>query len=80
MYGQGEIRSILEKKERRKLFSRLQALAEEEGQIPTMPCFLLRKMCYPLQYSGGILFGIFIGIVTFFLNFIIFVLLFHIEL
>jgi len=74
-----EILTILERKERRRFFFQLQALAEEEGHIPPMPSLLLRKTAHPFQYIGGILLGIFLGLFTLIFNFLLFVWLLHLE-
>lgn len=75
-----EIASILEKEERERCLWRLQAQAEGEGRIPPRPFLLLRTMARPLHYAGGILFGIFLGVLTLLLNFYVFVWLFHLNL
>jgi hypothetical protein len=74
-----EVLAILEKKERKKVLSRLQSLAEEEGHVPPPPCLLLGRMAQAFQYSGGILIGVFLGLFTLVFNFILFVLLLHLE-
>ena len=74
-----DIITILEKQERKKLFSRLQAAAEEKGDVPPMPSLLLPKMAHTLQYTGGALLGISIGIFILFFNFMLLVWLLHLE-
>ena len=74
-----DILTILEREERKKLFSKLQTAAEEKGDIPPMPFLMVRKTAYPLQYTGGALLGISIGIFTLVFNFILFVRLLHLE-
>jgi hypothetical protein len=73
-----EISIVLEKIERKRCLSRLQALAEEKGEIPRMPFLLLRKWGRRLQYAGGFLLGCFIGIFALLVSFIVFVRLLHI--
>lgn len=72
-----EIVVVLEKIERKRLLGQIQIVAEEEGHISSMPPLLLRKMANPLQYTGGILLGIFLGIFTLVFNFLLFVFLLH---
>ena len=74
-----EILTILERRERKKFLSQLQAWAEKTGHIPPMPFLLLRKMACPLQYVGGMLLGIFLGIFTLVFNLLLFVWLLHLE-
>lgn len=75
-----EIASILERQERQRCLLTLQERAEAEGQIPPRPFLLLRAMARPLHYVGGILLGIFLGVLTLLLNFYVFVWLFHLNL
>jgi hypothetical protein len=74
-----ETMTILERRERKKFLSQLQASAEKTGHIPPTPFLLLRKMARPLQYVGGALMGIFLGILTLVFNFVLFVWLLHLE-
>ena len=75
----GEILTILERRERKKLLSYFQGAAEKTGHIPPIPFLLLRKMARPLQYAGSVLLGIFLGIFTLVFNFVLFVWLLHLE-
>lgn len=75
-----EVVVILEKRERRMFLNQMQAQAEEEGYIPRMPFLFLRKMSHLLKYAGGILLGIFLGVFILVFNFILFVLLLHLQL
>jgi hypothetical protein len=74
-----EIQTILEKRERKKFLSQLQASGERTGHIPPTPFLLLRKMALALQYAGSVLLGIFLGIFTLVFNFVLFVWLLHLE-
>ncbi len=74
-----EILAILEKKERKKGFCQVQTRAEKEGHIPPMPFLFLKKMSRPLQYTGGILLGIFLGVSILIFNFLLFVFLLHLQ-
>lgn len=74
-----EILTILEKKEKRRFFHQLQSRSEEEGHIPPMPFLFFRNMAYPLQYIGGILLGICLGVSTLLFIFILFVFLLHVQ-
>lgn len=74
-----ELLAILEKRERKRLFSELQTSAEKEGQVPSAPFFLLRKMAYPLQCIAGVLLGIFLGVFTLLANFLVIVWLLHLQ-
>ncbi|MFX0201096.1 MAG: hypothetical protein ACFFCW_33675 [Candidatus Hodarchaeota archaeon] len=74
-----EVLTILERREREKFLSQLQATAEKMGYIPPAPFLLLRKMARPLQFVGGMLLGISLGIFTLVLNFFLFVWLLHLE-
>jgi hypothetical protein len=67
---------ILAKGEKKKLLSQLQDQAVEEGRIPSMPFLLLRKMAVPLQFTGALLLGFFLGTITVLVNFFIVVNLF----
>lgn len=75
-----EILTILEKKERRRFFKQIQIQAEEEGHIPPTPFLFLKKTSHPLQYMGGILFGIFLGVSILVFNYLVFVFLLHVQL
>ncbi len=74
-----EILTILEKKERKRFLNQIQAQSEKEGHIPPTPFLLLKKLAHPLQYTGGILFGIFLGIFILVFNFLLFVFLLHLQ-
>jgi len=70
---------IIKERERRKFFSELQAAAEKEGHIPSMPALFLRRMEKPLQYAGGLFWGLFLGIITIIISFLLCVIIFHIR-
>lgn len=74
-----EILAILEKKEKRRLLNQIQAQSEKEGHVPPTPFLLLKKMTPALQYTGGILFGIFLGVFILIFNFLFFVFLLHLH-
>ena len=75
-----EILTILEKKEKNKFLNQLQSKSEEEGHISPAPFLFLRKLGNILQYTGGILLGIFSGIFTLLLIYIMVVYLLHLQL
>ncbi len=79
MITDDEILTILEKKEKRRFLSQLQSRSEQEGHVPSMPFLFFRNMAYPLQYAGGILLGIFLGVSTLLFIFILFVFLLHVQ-
>lgn len=72
-----EILTILEKKEKKRFLNLLQNHAEKEGNIPPMPFLFLKKTSLPLQYAGGILLGIFLGVSILVFNFLLFVFFLH---
>ena len=72
-----EILTILEKKEKKRFLNLLQNQAEKEGNIPPMPFLFLKKTSLPLQYAGGILLGIFLGVSILVFNFLLFVFFLH---
>ena len=74
-----EILTIREKKERKRFFRQIQNQAEEEGHIPPMPFLFLRKISHPIQYMGGIIFGIFLGVSILVFNYLVFVFLLHVQ-
>ncbi|TVM04347.1 MAG: hypothetical protein CV087_00170 [Candidatus Brocadia sp. WS118] len=74
-----EILTILEKKERKRFFHQIQNQAEEEGHVPPTSFLFLKKMSHPLQYMGGILFGIFLGVFILVFNYLFFVFLLHLQ-
>lgn len=74
-----EILTILEKKEKKRFLNQLQSKSEEEGHIPPMPFLFLRWMACHLQYTGGILFGIFLGVFILVFNFLLFTYLLHVQ-
>ena len=74
-----EILTILEKMEQKRFFNQIQSQAEEEGHIPPMPFLFLKEMSHPLQYMGGILLGIFLGVSILVFNFLVFVFLLHLQ-
>lgn len=75
-----EIVTILEKIERKRFFIQIQAQAEKEGHVPRMPFLFLRKLSKYLQYTGGILLGIFLGIFTLILTYLSIVYFLHLQL
>ncbi|MFN3532497.1 MAG: hypothetical protein ACK41Q_08325 [Candidatus Brocadia sp.] len=74
-----EILAILEKNERKHLLNQFQVQSEKEGHIPPTPFLLLKKTAPPLQYTGGILLGIFLGVSILVFNFLLFVFLLHLQ-
>lgn len=74
-----EILSMLEKIEQKRVLSQIQRQEQEEGHIPPQPFLLLKQLAHPLQYTGGILVGIFLGIFILFFNFLLFVFLLHLQ-
>jgi len=74
-----ELLTVLEKRERKRILSELQASAEKEGHVPSTPFLLLRKMAYPLQCIAGVLLGIFIGVFALLANFLVIVWLLHLQ-
>lgn len=74
-----EILTILEKREHKRFFNQIQSQAEEEGHIPPMPFLFLKGMSHPLQYIGGILFGIFLGVSILIFNYLVFVFFLHLQ-
>jgi hypothetical protein len=75
-----EILAILEKIEQKRVLNQIQLQAKEDGHIPPLPFLLLKKLARPLQYTGGIIIGIFLGIFILFFNFLLFVFLLHLQL
>lgn len=74
-----EILALLEKKERKRFFKQIQNQAEEEGYIPPTPFLFLKKTSHPLQYMGGILLGIFLGVSILVFNYLVFVFFLHMQ-
>lgn len=74
-----EIVAILEKRERKRFFNQIQAHSEKEGHVPPMPFLLLKKMACHIQFTGGILFGIFCGVFILVLNFLLFTYILHLQ-
>ena len=74
------LEEIIKERERERFLSELQSAAEREGHIPPMPELFLRKIEKPLQYAGGLFWGLFLGIITIFASFLISVMIFHIAL
>lgn len=75
-----EISDILDKIERKKFFRLIQTQAEKERHISPAPFLLLKKLGNVLQYTGGILLGIFSGIFVLLLIYILVVYLLHLQL
>ena len=73
------LEKIIRERERRRFLSELQAAAEKEGHIPSMPTLLLRKMEKPLQYAGGLFWGLFLGIITIIISFLLCMIIFHLK-
>ncbi|MCF6158407.1 MAG: hypothetical protein E3K32_07510 [wastewater metagenome] len=80
MTDDNEIVVILEKRERKRFFYQIQRESEEKGLIPPAPFLFLKTMVRPLQYTGGILLGVFLGIFSLIFVFLLFVYLLHLEL
>lgn len=74
-----EILTLLEKKERKRFFKQIQNQTEKEGYIPPTPFLFLKKTSRPLQYVGGILFGIFLGVSILVFNYLVFVFFLHMQ-
>lgn len=72
-----EIMTLLEKMEKKRFLNLIQAQATREGLIPPTPFLFLKKMSRPLQYTGGILLGIFLGVSILAFNFLLFVFFLH---
>ena len=73
------LEKIIRERERRRFLSELQAAAEKEGHIPSMPALFLRRMEKPLQYAGGLFWGLFLGIITVIISFLLCVNIFHLK-
>ena len=69
----------IQRKEAITVFEQLQSEEEEKGNIPRTPDLFLRKYARHLEYTGGILFGSMISVVSLIFNFLLFVWLLHIE-
>jgi len=76
---ENRLEKIIKERERRKFLSELQAAAEKEGHIPSMPALFLRRMEKPMQYAGGLFWGLFLGIITIIISFFLCVVIFHIR-
>ena len=74
-----EIEIIIEKEERERYFSEIQARMEEEGIIPETPSLLLRRFKRLLEYTGGVCLGAFVGSFILLINFVIFVYFLHLD-
>ena len=74
-----EILTILVKLARKEILAEYQAAAERAGDIPPTPSLILRKIARPLQYIGGMLLGIMVGIIALLVNLLLFVWLLHLE-
>ena len=74
-----DILTILVKMARKEILAEHQAAAERAGDIPSMPFLILRKIARPLQYTGGLLLGIMVGVMALLINFLFFVWLLHLE-
>jgi len=76
---ENRLEKIIRERERRKFLSELQAEAEKEGNIPSMPALFLRRMEKPLQFAGGLFWGLFLGIVTIIISFLLSMIIFHLK-
>lgn len=74
----GRVEAIIKERERKKFLSELQSTAEREGEIPSTPPLLLRKLEGTFQYAGGVFLGLFLGMVAMFMSYVVSVLIFHI--
>lgn len=72
-----KVRAIIEKQEKKRVFSALQADAEREGLIPESPIYLLRKFLVPMHYGWGFMLGVYAGIFAVFISYILAVALLH---
>ncbi len=72
-----KITAIIEKQEVKRALSALQADVERQGLIPENPLFLLRKLSVPLHYGWGFILGVYAGIFSVFISFIVALILFH---
>lgn len=72
--------TIINEVERKKFISELQSGAERDGHIPPMPPLFLRKMEKPLQFVGGALWGILLGMFSVVVTYVIVVMIFHIGI
>jgi hypothetical protein len=66
--------------EKQKIYSKIQASMERSGDIPPNPFFILRKFRRILQFTGGILLGILVGIFILLFNYIVIVWILHLEI
>lgn len=76
---ESQTRSFIEQSERKKVFALLQKKAEQDGHIPPTPSLLLRKTGRFLQFVGGAYLGFLVAVTAVLFNFLLFVLLLHVE-
>jgi hypothetical protein len=57
----------------------MQRQEERAGTIPDLPLLILRRYARFLEYIGGILFGIILGVMALLLNFILFNKMLHLQ-
>ncbi len=74
-----EIERILKARELDLQMERLQTIEQERNAIPADPDMAIRKHQNKLVLTGGVLLGFIAGVMTLVLNFVVFVLLLHIE-
>ncbi|MBC2694143.1 MAG: hypothetical protein HF982_02465 [Desulfobacteraceae bacterium] len=69
----------IQKKETITVLEQLQSEEDEKGNISRPPILFLRKYHKHLEYTGGVLFGSLISVVSLIFNFLLFVWLLHIK-
>ena len=69
----------IQRKEAITVLEQLQSEEKEKGNIPRTPDLFLRRYAMYLEYTGGVLFGSLISVVSLIFNFLLFVWLLHIE-
>lgn len=70
---------LIRKEEKKRAYEMLSQRVLSEGKIPPMPYLLLREMGYPIKLILGSVMGVFLGVTSLVITFILFVYIMHME-
>jgi hypothetical protein len=74
-----QVRKVIEAEQMLQVFQDIERREESDGTIPASPRTTLQRLRQPFAYTGGILLGSLLGVLTLLFNFLLFNWIMHME-
>jgi hypothetical protein len=74
-----EVRKVIEAEQMLQVFQDIEQRGRGDGTIPASPRTALQRLRQPFVYTGGILLGTLLGVLTLLFNFLLFNWIMHME-